>query len=260
MPSWGPLGSSRAFSSTRRVPGRGSQGSTPRFAFTSSTYPTPSAGARSTRVSSARASWNARRPTRSGEGGGASSGWRAWGCVAHANAKRGGRTKSRTLRTNLDRRPVIDELPDLVHLVVGHRDAAVGPVEPLMRVSDPARRVRQPVDHHATARRESGPAREVQVLLVRVRDVQREVEAALRAARRDDLAPVRRAPGPLVALGAPRVPAERDAVLAQHAVTAQEQEPPRSLQDQDEVRLAERLPRRRRVGRRRPGSRAERAT
>ena len=46
-------------------PAFGSQGSTDRLAFSSSTYPTLSAGARSTNVSSARASWNASRPTRS---------------------------------------------------------------------------------------------------------------------------------------------------------------------------------------------------
>src|SRR5262245_8638422 len=240
MPSWGPLGSSRAFSSTRRVPGRGSQGSTPRFAFTSSTYPTPSAGARSTRVSSARASWNARRPTRSGEGGGASSGWRAWGCVAHANAKRGGRTKSRTLRTNLDRRPVIDELPDLVHLVVRHRDAAVRPIVRAVHVADPALAFGQTVDHHVAAGLDARAAREVEVIGVRIRDVQSAVKATLREARVDPITTLGRPPVTLVSLRPRRAPAESDRIVPQDAIAAQQQQPTGCLQHQHPVRLARR--------------------
>src|SRR5512144_723521 len=146
MPSRFALGSSRTDGTTRRVPCGGSHGSTPGFAASSSTYPTCSAGARSISVSSARASWKRSFPTRSGDGGGSSRKCREVGGCAwlHASAARAAK---RALRADLDRRPVIDELPDLVHLVVGDGDTSIGPVVGAMRVGDPALPVGQAMDH-----------------------------------------------------------------------------------------------------------------
>src|SRR5262249_34996181 len=185
IPSRFPLGRSRAAGTTRRVPSGGSHGSIPGFAATSSTHPTPTPGARSISVSSAFASRNDSLPTGSADGGGASSGCGggAGGACAQAAATSAAQTATSPLRADLDRRAVIHELPDLVHLVIGHRDAAVGPVELPLCLADPALAVGQAVDHHAVPRRHPGAPGEVEILLVGIGDAQRAVEAALLDAR-----------------------------------------------------------------------------
>src|SRR5262245_38747024 len=179
MPLRGPLGSRRALGTTSRVPSLGSHGSTPGLAATSSVYPTASSGARSTSVSSACASRKRSRPTRSVEAGGFSSGWRggpSGDTVEHAASATIAISASRAY---LDRRSVIDELPDLVHLIVRHGNTAIGPVEGAMRLCHPALAVGKPVDHHPVAGRHACAAREREVVLVRVGDVQRAVEDAV---------------------------------------------------------------------------------
>ena len=54
-----------------------------------------------------------------------------------------------------------------------------------VHLADPALSVGQAVDHHAAARRDARAARELEIVLVRVRDVERTVEAAVRDASVD---------------------------------------------------------------------------
>src|SRR5262245_6964679 len=82
------------------------------------------------------------------------------------------------LRTDLDRRVAFRQQPDLHHLGVGYRDAAVGPVTARIVLWWVARVVGQAVDHDSAAGCPAIAARAGYVGIVGVGDLNRQEEIA----------------------------------------------------------------------------------
>src|SRR5436853_198769 len=95
-------------------------------------------------------------------------------------------------RKDVDRRVVGCEHPDLHHVGVRHGDTAIGPVVVAVVVRVVLQLVRQTVDHDRAAAVPVPCARALQVLLVRVRDLDREKVVAARIAPLEAVAPLGR--------------------------------------------------------------------
>src|SRR3954471_18492110 len=89
------------------------------------------------------------------------------------------------LRLDLHRGPDRDDPPDLLHLLVGEGDAAVGPILQEMPRADLALSRRQAMDHDLAARVHAQRIGDHEVALVGIRDVQREMIVAVLVQRVD---------------------------------------------------------------------------
>src|ERR1035438_3924344 len=116
-----------------------------------------------------------------------------------------------------DRRALSHQPPDLVHLLVRHRDT---PLRPVALQPDP---VPQTVYHDAPAGVSPRLARARHVRRIRVRNMQRQMVLAARVPPVDGVPPLRRSPVAFLALGTFRLRPQRDLVGAQHALPSQEQ-------------------------------------
>src|SRR5205814_9749346 len=93
-----------------------------------------------------------------------------------------------TLRSDLNRRPVRNQVPDFVHLSVRHRDTPISPVHGPMGSAQCSEAVWQAVNHDIAARRPSTLRGSLSVFWVRIRNMNRFIEAARRISPVEHLA------------------------------------------------------------------------
>ena len=83
------------------------------------------------------------------------------------------------LWSDLNRRPVGDPPRDFLHLLVGHGDTALGPVDRRVRSADPGKTIFDAMDHDVAARRNAQFLGAFFVSFVGVGNAQRDVVVAL---------------------------------------------------------------------------------
>ena len=142
---------------------------------------------------------------------------------------------------DVDRRVVRHEHPDLEHVRVRDRDAAVGPVLRRVVVEALARLVREAVQHDRAAGLAAALARARHVVRARIRDLHRQEVVAARVAAHQPVAPFGGAEVAFAFLVADRIEAERDAVGAQHLRAAHQVQAPLGLAHQHPVSRRQRI-------------------
>ncbi len=80
-----------------------------------------------------------------------------------------------------------NQLPDLIPLGVGQRDAAVRPVDEAVKAAKPCQSVLDPVNHNAASGRKSLQRGALTMLRVATRDVQGEMKPASRVSAVQDV-------------------------------------------------------------------------
>src|SRR5262249_58635421 len=108
-----------------------------------------------------------------------------------AEGRKGGGSAGGVLGTNLVCRPPGRTPPQFLDLFVSDRDAAGGPIFPAMKRADPAAPVLNSVDHDVKTSRNAVCNRTLLVFLRWIRNVQREMETALRISTIDLVEPFR---------------------------------------------------------------------
>src|SRR5262249_13485884 len=96
------------------------------------------------------------------------------------------------LWANLDCRAVGCYPPEFLDFFVGNCDATGGPIVPAMKRANPAASVSNPVDHDVRTGRNAACSRTLVIFIRWIRNVQREMEAALRISTINLVDPFRR--------------------------------------------------------------------
>ena len=137
---------------------------------------------------------------------------------------------------NLDGRSIGNRRPDFVHLLVGNGDAAIRPVFQPMRCSHPAITVGQPMYVDVTPRGNAVSPRRGTIPIVRVRNVNRFIEMAMRIARIENISPFGGLVVSLAGLRSDWVSTERDPVSFEYFAFAHQLERSFLLQHKNPVR------------------------
>jgi hypothetical protein len=118
-------------------------------------------------------------------------------------------------RAYLDLRAIRNEPPDLIHLLVGDGNAALGPILQAMRASQTSVAVGQAVDHDVASGRRARLPRPGAIVGIRARNVKRAVELAVLVSAVDQVDSFRSFMVALTRLGTDRDGAQRNLVFAE---------------------------------------------
>src|SRR2546430_9131015 len=113
---------------------------------------------------------------------------------------------------NLNWRAIRCNPPYFLDLFVGNCDATGGPIFPAMKRANPAASILNSVNHDVRTGRNAMYSRTLVVFIRRIRNVQREMETALRISAIDLVDPFRRFHVAFFLFPAYRVPTQSDSV------------------------------------------------
>lgn len=141
------------------------------------------------------------------------------------------------LGSEFNRSPVGHEFPDFVHFFIRHCDTPVGPVPCSVSRAHPSVAVWQAMNHDVATGRDSASRRSLFVLLIRIGNVNRLVELALRVAVVEDVTTLRSLVISLPLFGANRRASESHFVRTQNLAVRKQSQSALALHDDHLVSL-----------------------
>src|SRR5207244_2313654 len=139
------------------------------------------------------------------------------------------------LRSNFYHRSVRRDTPKLFDFLVGQRDAAGSPIVPAVKGADPAETILDSVNHDVESGRQAALSSSGVVLVGRIRDVQREVEAALRIAPIDLVNALRRFHVSFLPFWTDGIATERNPIRFQFLAVGEDRQSTRRLFNHDSI-------------------------